>query len=93
MLDKDRNVIPHPAGVEQPVLLLNDAFDVMPRHVRVLFSEPVHDMAKCPHFFDDSHSESFGAATPKFKSGFFSSGRVGHLPIILRTPATFDGRP
>jgi hypothetical protein len=59
------------------VFLLNNAFDVFPRHVRVLFGEPVHDMAECPQFFDDAHWESFGAAITRFKSGFFRGPGLG----------------
>jgi hypothetical protein len=88
VFDKDWNVIADPAVVQGPVFLLDNVFDVFPRHGGLLFREPVHDMLKTTHFFDDSHSESFGLDGGTLRLDFFSPrGYAGHLPITLRTSA------
>jgi hypothetical protein len=86
VLDKDRNEVPDPAGIQRTVLLSDNALDVFPRHVRVLLGETVHDMTKCPQYFDDAHWESFRAIIPRYKTGLFNPGWLPPLayPGILK---------
>lgn len=76
VLNQNRNVVPHPARVQGPVLLLDDVFDVFPRHGWVLVSEPVHNMAECPQFFVDSHSKIVGSGCWMFKTGIPPPGML-----------------
>lgn len=60
VFDQYGNVVPHPASIQGTVLLLDDVLNMFPWHGRILFGEPVHNMAKRTQFFINSHRPMVG---------------------------------